>query len=83
MLKANSFLWSINMGTDAYGFSALPGGFFIGSYFKNVGSYGNFWLATEYDADNANRRYMFDHYANVFRNYYSKEVGLSVRCVQD
>ncbi|HSQ43030.1 MAG TPA: FISUMP domain-containing protein, partial [Fibrobacteraceae bacterium] len=46
-LKANSSLWSTNAGTDNYGFSALPGGYYSGSDFSSVGIFGRWWTATE------------------------------------
>jgi uncharacterized protein (TIGR02145 family) len=49
-LKVNSSLWSTNTGTDAYGFSALPGGSYDGSVFYNVGNYGFWWSATAYSS---------------------------------
>jgi uncharacterized protein (TIGR02145 family) len=68
-------------GTDAYGFSALPGGF---GGFGDVGEGGNWWSATEYNASLAWSSYMYYLDAGVYRdgNYY-KGSFFSVRCVQD
>ena len=70
-------------GTDAYGFSALPSGYYYGSDFDNALSFGNWWSATEGDATYAYYRFMFYDDANVYSDYYDKDVGFSVRCLQD
>jgi uncharacterized protein (TIGR02145 family) len=68
-------------GTDAYGFSALPGG--DGGSDSGVGKYGFWWSATEDDAACAWRRYMFYRSALVRADTYDKPDLFSVRCVQD
>jgi uncharacterized protein (TIGR02145 family) len=65
-------------GTDIYGFRALPGGGISGY----VGSRGYWWSATEYSGSSAWRRGMSDN-ANVYRDYYGKTDGVSLRCAQD
>ncbi len=70
-------------GTDAYGFSALPSGYYYGSDFDGALNYGNWWSATEIDATYAYSRYMGYINANVSSNDGSKNVGFSVRCLQD
>ena len=77
--------WAENgNGTDSYGFSALPGGIgYSSGSFGNVGNYGFWWSATEYDASLAYYRYMGNSGATVSRNYYGKSSLYSVRCVQD
>lgn len=69
--------------TDAYGFSALPGGNYYGSDFNTALSYGYWWSATEFDATNAYYRYMSYYIANVNSYSYNKNYGYSVRCLQD
>ena len=45
---------NIPAGTDAYGFSALPGGYgHSDGGFNDAGNYGYWWSATEYGADDA------------------------------
>ncbi len=70
--------------TNETGFTALPGGSrsILGA-FGNFGNLGYWWSATDYDTSNAWRRYMGYSYSNVYRDYNSKEVGFSVRCVRD
>jgi uncharacterized protein (TIGR02145 family) len=80
-----------NVDPGNYGFSALWGG--LGGSdgsFDNVGSRGDWWSATEYDATTeddayyAYGRFMYYGYSGVGRGYYDKSYYLlSVRCVQD
>ena len=71
-------------GTDAFGFSALPGGVdYSSGSFYDVGDLGIWWSATEYDAIDAYGRYMGYGYAGVSRRSYYKSYLYSVRCVQD
>jgi uncharacterized protein (TIGR02145 family) len=83
-LKSSSG-WNENgNGTDDYGFSALPGGYRnAGGKFYIAGYNGNWWAATEGDADSAYYRSMYYHDDEVYKGYFSKEYGLSVRCVGD
>lgn len=66
------------------GFTALPGGYryVYGSFFF-VGIYGYWWSSTDYPADAAWSRVLHHDYSGVYRDLFSKEVGLSVRCVKD
>lgn len=77
--------WSTggNAATDAYGFSALPGGYYYGSNFSSTLIYGYWWTATEGDASGAYGRYMIFSIADVYSFKYSKTFGFSVRCLQD
>jgi uncharacterized protein (TIGR02145 family) len=82
-LKAKSG-WNDNgNGDDTYGFSALPGGlgFSVGSFY-DVGNYGFWWSASEYDSDYAYRRYM-NSGDELFYNYFDKYFMFSVRCLKD
>jgi uncharacterized protein (TIGR02145 family) len=66
------------------GFSALPGGFrLISGNFRNIGTTGRWWSATEYDTSQAwryNLRYDSD---NLSRDFYLKGCGFSVRLLKD
>lgn len=70
-------------GTNASGFSALPGGDRgdVG-YFGRIGYNGYFWSSTEYSSSNALYRYLYQFDA-VYRHNISKEDGFSVRCLRD
>jgi len=74
-------------GTDALGFSALPGGNSGNSdgSFVNIGSSGLWWCANEYKYDNSKYDIVliYTSYESVmFLSRNSKEL-LSVRCLQD
>jgi len=74
-------------GTDAFGFSALPGGRgfsggFSGSSFESVGTSGYWWSATQKGGE-AYNRVMYRDDESVGRDYYHKGALFSVRCVQD
>jgi len=90
-LRANSALWDTNIGTDDYGFAALPGGYGIftnggnnsfpnaGYQFGNVGRYGEWWSATSstnYYGINVN-------YTDVRTGKTDKTNLYSVRCIKD
>ena len=74
----------VPVGTDQYGFTALPGGGgYSDGYFSGAGNYGYWWSATEYNAFYAWYRDMYYYYGNVYR-YDDYKTGLcSVRCAQD
>jgi uncharacterized protein (TIGR02145 family) len=70
--------------TNESGFTALPGGYrgYYGSFY-GVGNYGLWWSSSEADAYYTWYQGMYYDIANV-RNYdFSKNYGLSVRCVRD
>ena len=71
-------------GTNTSGFSVLPGGFRINSGSFNSIRFGAFvWSATEAVSGSAWFRNLSDNYGYVYRNYFSKSVGASVRCLGD
>jgi uncharacterized protein (TIGR02145 family) len=74
-------------GTDAYGFSALPGGLLDSSYinfFAFAGIAGYWWSASEYDDSNAHCYTMDSYNEDVSYSRYGKGVVLlSVRCMKD
>ena len=82
ILKASSALWVTNTGSDAYGFSALPGGYYYGSSFSGVGYSGYWWTAAANGSSNAYDRYMNYNSANVNYNYNRQTYGFSVRCLK-
>ena len=76
----STYGWKSGNGTDDYGFSALPAGFYGGG-FDIVGSYADFWSATEYSASGANLWGMSASNAYLGNDF--KSLGFSVRCLQD
>jgi uncharacterized protein (TIGR02145 family) len=73
-------------GTDAYGFTALPGGdrSSDGS-FLSAGYIGFWWTATEFGGGDAYYWWRMDYYDDgVIEHYlYDVSYGYSVRCVGD
>ncbi|MFA6835179.1 MAG: fibrobacter succinogenes major paralogous domain-containing protein [Fibrobacteraceae bacterium] len=82
MLKSTSG-WESGNGTDSYGFSALPGGYFNGLGFSLVDYYGLWWTATEYSSTDAYFQGMSSNYESVATDYYFKSYGRSLRCLKD
>jgi uncharacterized protein (TIGR02145 family) len=85
-LKAKSG-WSRDFGTDAFGFSALPGGY---GYYSNTGSRyydastnAYWWTATDNDRNEANARVMAYNSEYVSEKYTNKNYWYSVRCVRN
>ena len=71
-------------GTNSSGFSGLPGGTRGKSgYCSSIGSFGYWWSASEYDTSYAYSRSLYGNIDFLFRDGYSKEGGLSVRCLRD
>jgi len=76
--------WNENVGTDGYGFSALPGGrFYDKKLFDNAGSNSYWWTATDREDGCTYYRYMFDKWDRVYEGCYNDSMGFSVRCVKD
>jgi len=71
-------------GSNASGFSGLPGGYrYIYGAFYNIGSNGYWWSSTENYPSNAWTRNLYYDYGFVYRNYYDKKFGFSLRCLRD
>jgi uncharacterized protein (TIGR02145 family) len=81
-LKASTG-WFGGNGSDIYGFHALPGGQLVGGAFRDAGSFGMWWSATELDSLFAWSRGMCAHDPDVYRGDNNKKSGLSVRCIKD
>ena len=80
-LKAASGWNSVNgNGSDAHGFSALPGGYGDSFSFYNVGLNGYWWSSTDVSATNAYYRNMNYNYGDVGRGSLNKSNLYSVRC---
>jgi len=73
-------------GTDEFGFSALPGGYFKypDSNFGGHGISGYWWSAIikEHDAGNASHWWMYSGKGSMSLGIVSKNNGYSVRCIQ-
>jgi len=78
--------WSTNSGTDAFNFTALPGGErrFNGSTFVSLGIEGYWWSSTETSSSNAWRRVLrYDGDGAYRSDLYPKDRGFSVRCLKN
>ena len=76
--------WYQNTGTDAFGFTVIPGGkrSYNGS-FNNYERNAHFWSSSEQDNGNAGSRYFLYSYDWAHRANYGKIYGYSVRCLKD
>jgi uncharacterized protein (TIGR02145 family) len=72
-------------GTDAFGFSALPGGYCYGydGFFYNIGDCGSWWSATEKNSEYAYLMCIYSGDAKACRLDYCKNNAFSVRLVRD
>lgn len=70
--------------SDEVGFTALPGGYrdITGAFYSN-GSIGYWWSSSELHVDNAYFRYLNYNTELVYRTFFNKANGFSVRCVKD
>ena len=69
------------------GFDALFSGYkdgtvlYDGRYF-DIGYFGAFWTATEYDSIKAVTRFIYATYDDIYKGSYDKTAALSVRCIR-
>ena len=83
-LKSKSGWNSNGNGTDAYGFSALPGGNrYDDGDFSDVGLNALFWSSGEYNSSSAFYLYLDYYYEGAYLYYRGKNYARSVRCVRD
>jgi uncharacterized protein (TIGR02145 family) len=84
-LKSETNWASPNSGaTNSYGFSALPGAdrYDFGGY-ANIGFYGYWYSSTENASGNVWRRNLTFDLSQINRANFSKQPGMSVRCLKD
>ena len=77
-LKSTSGWMEDGNGTDVYGFSALPAGYYNDGNFFNVGSNATFWSATEGSSNYAYAWYLSA--GSAYLNGLNKGNGSAVRC---
>jgi uncharacterized protein (TIGR02145 family) len=71
-------------GTDDFGFSALPGGYyFFGDEFEEAGNIGFWWSATENVGSYPSAKSIRNAADDMDGNNRLRALGLSVRCLQD
>jgi uncharacterized protein (TIGR02145 family) len=70
--------------TNHSGFAAPAGGLrYSNGEFNELNDDAYFWSLTEYDNTHAWYYILGYYFPNVYRNYYDKQHGLSVRCIRD
>jgi len=83
-MKSTSGWYSNGNGTNSSGFNALPGGYRSGDgSFYDLGNFGIWWPATEYNSNDAWYRRLSYSYDGVDRYHNYKGYGFNVRCVRD
>jgi len=69
---------------NSSGFTALPGGFrWYTHNSENLGYYGVWWTATELNSNSAARLLLEFFGSNVYKDFYDKRDGNSIRCIKD
>lgn len=71
-----------SIGIDEYGLSFIPGGIRYNSYFSYLNSYNYNWTSTQ-NENNGHVYYLYYIYNSLNNRTYSKQYGLSVRCVKN
>jgi len=69
--------------TNSSGFNALPGGYrYIYASYTDIGNYGYWWTADDYDASGAWDRLLSYDNNQIYRYYHDKMLsGFSIRCI--
>ena len=81
-LKSTNGWYDTGNGTDAYGFTALPGGYHGGDgYFYFIELSASFWSSTENNSYSSLYRILSYDNTKVFRGNNTKSYGWSVRCL--
>jgi uncharacterized protein (TIGR02145 family) len=71
-------------GDNSSGFSGMPGGFrAYNGKFLNLGDFGYWWSSTEYNSFSSWYRILYCSYDFIYRDFYFKGYGMSVRCLMD
>jgi uncharacterized protein (TIGR02145 family)/uncharacterized delta-60 repeat protein len=75
--------WSVN-GTDAVGFTLLPGGGRnVSGTFFFLGIYATLWTSSEDTPTHSWWKGMWSPQDDTYRNYETKLTGMSIRCIKD
>jgi uncharacterized protein (TIGR02145 family) len=71
-------------GTDEVAFKSLPSGYRFGDgYFSKIGEFSGWWTSTDGATHYTWARSIISKGKNIYRTFYDKEDGLSIRCVKD
>ncbi|MBN1664035.1 MAG: fibrobacter succinogenes major paralogous domain-containing protein [Deltaproteobacteria bacterium] len=83
-MKSNSGWGNNGNGTDEFGLSFLPGGYYDDdNSFDLIGFYGTWWSSTKKDETNAWFRLLAFDRTNLYKNYHDMHDVMSVRCIKD
>lgn len=83
-MKSTSGWYNNGNGSDAFGFAALPGGYYLPSpSFYGLSEWGEWWSFTEFNSSDAWGRRLYYNLDDVSRYYFDKTTGRSVRCLKD
>jgi uncharacterized protein (TIGR02145 family) len=85
-LMANNVYWIYGKGTDEYGFTALPGGYYRHEgYFANIEIQAIFWSATEGSIDGSAHVHHFTLQSGIrdIDGLYVNNSWANVRCIKD
>lgn len=80
-MKSDAWTEYVNLGTDYFGFSALPAGNYSSEIYGSFGDNGFFWSSTDNDNSFAYMLYLGGGNAGVF--FTNINSGYSVRCLKD
>ncbi|HOX52797.1 MAG TPA: fibrobacter succinogenes major paralogous domain-containing protein [Fibrobacteria bacterium] len=76
--------WDVNVGTDLYGFRAIPGGYYMfGTEFRYLGIYGDFWSSTQNSNGQAYVRDFSGPSGGNYRGLHTQTHGQSIRCLRN
>lgn len=80
----NTSGWGTGNGLNTTGFSALPGGFRMdNTSYIFAGDDGYWWTSTAENEEMAWIRGMSTAFQQVYRDIFSQESGLAVRCIKN
>jgi uncharacterized protein (TIGR02145 family) len=86
-MKAKEGWFKKGNGNNSSGFTGLPSGFrhFLLGTFVGVSGNGGWWSSSEFQlhTDNAWKRHLRNENGDVDRSVFSKNFGMSVRCLKD
>jgi len=85
-LMANSSLWLYNIGTDDFGFTALPGGHYrYEGYFLTIYEEAIFWSATTGSAEGSAHVHILTYKSGIkeIGGLYTDNSWANVRCIKD
>jgi len=85
-LMANDVLWTSGEGTDEFGFTALPGGYYRHEgYFLNIGESAVFWSTTAGSSSGSAHGAIFSpmSWVKEIVGLYTNNSWVNVRCIKD